>query len=109
MMKKSRTHAAVSFALGVLLLTAGFVLLFMPGPGAPLIIFGLALIATHSKRLSDLLDRAEPALRHFGERLATEWKAQPKRNKAALVTSGLVLASLFCIATWKLVVAAYVL
>lgn len=107
--KKSRRHAAVTIALGVLLLTAGFVLLFIPGPGLPLIVFGLALVATHSKRLSELLDRAEPALRRFGHRIATGWKALPRVSKGAIVASGTLLVSVFLLATWKWVVAAYIL
>jgi hypothetical protein len=109
MQKKSRKHAAVSFALGVLLLAGGVVLLFMPGPGIPLIIFGLSLVATHSKKLSDVLDRVEPALRRAGRRLVRRWKAMPKMNKAAVVFGGLVLISGFLMATWKWVVAAYIL
>jgi hypothetical protein len=109
MQKKSRTHAAVSFALGVLLLGAGAVLLFIPGPGLPLIVFGLALVSTHSRRLSHLLDRIEPALRHLGRRIVRGWKALPKLNKAALVTGGLLVVSTFLMATWKWVVVAYIL
>lgn len=109
MQKKSRKHAAVTIALGVLLLAGGFILLFIPGPGLLLIVFGLALVATHSTRLSDLLDRGEPALRRFGRRTVAGWKALPKWNKAALVTGGLVLLSCFLMATWKWVVAAYIL
>jgi uncharacterized membrane protein YbaN (DUF454 family) len=109
MQKKSRKHAAVTLALGVLLLAAGVVLLFIPGPGLPLIVFGLALVATHSRRLSDHLDRLEPSLRHQGHRLAERWNAMPRRNKAALITGSLVLVSLFLMAIWKWVVVAYIL
>jgi membrane-bound metal-dependent hydrolase YbcI (DUF457 family) len=109
MKKKSRKHAAVSFALGVLLLAGGVVLLFMPGPGIPLIIFGLSLVATHSKSLSHQLDRVEPALRRTGRRLVRHWKAMPKLNKAAVIIGGLLVLSTFLLATWKWVVAAYIL
>lgn len=109
MKRKSRTHATVAFALGVLTLVAGVILLFIPGPGTPLVVFGLALVATHSKPMSHALDRAELALRRLGHRVAAGWKALPKWNKAALVTGGLVLFSCFLMATWKWVVAAYLL
>jgi type II secretory pathway component PulM len=106
MQHKSRKHAAVSLALGVLLLAAGTVLLFIPGPGIPLIVFGLALVATHSRRLSLLLDRGEPALRRVGHRIAHRWKAMPKRHKATVVVGGLVVVSAFLMAIWKWVVVA---
>jgi hypothetical protein len=109
MQKKSRAHSIVAGALGVLLLAAGIVFLFIPGPGLPLIIFGLALIATHSDRLSHLLDRAEPALRHAGRRIETRWKAMSRLRKILLITTGAIGACALLVGTWKWVVAAYIL
>lgn len=109
MQHKSKKHSAVSLALGVLLLVGGVILLFIPGPGILLIVFGLALIAAHSKRLSELLDRAEPACRERGHRAAGWWRGHSPAEKAALVTAGIVLATVGLGAIWKWVVAAHLL
>ena len=107
--KKSKQHAAVTIALGVLLLAGGVVLLFMPGPGTPLIIFGVALVAAHSKKMSRALDRAEPKVRERGHRLERHWKALPTLQKAAVITGGILLATAGMLAMWNWVVAAYLL
>ncbi len=109
MKKKSRKHAAVTLSLGVLLLAGGVVLLFIPGPGIPLMVFGLALIATHSKRLSDVLDRTEPRLRDVGKRTLRWWKQSSRAMKAALIVGGIVVASAVLMAMWRWVVSAYLL
>lgn len=107
--KKSKKHAAVTIALGVLLLAGGVVLLFMPGPGTPLIVFGVALVAAHSKKMSDALDRAEPRFRKRGHDVARHWKALPKLQKAGVITGGILLVSAGLLAMWKWVVTAYLL
>ncbi len=107
--KKSRMHACVTVALGVLLLAGGVVLLFMPGPGIPLIIFGVALVAAHSKKMSRALDRAEPKLRKRGHKIELHWKALPRLQKAAVITGGILLASAGLLAMWDWVVSAYLL
>jgi len=109
MQTKSRSHAAVSLALGVLLLAGGVVFLFIPGPGLPLIVFGIALVASHSRRLSSMLDRAEPRMRDRGHRAASWWRARSRAQKAGLVTAAILVASAGLMAIWKWVVAAYLL
>ncbi len=109
MQKKSRAHSIVAGALGVLLVAAGVVFLFIPGPGLPLIVFGLALVATHSDRLSRDLDRFEPWLRHTGRRLAHQWRVMSRLRKTLLISACAIGMSAFLIGTWKWVVAAYVL
>lgn len=109
MQKKSRKHAAVALALGVLLLAGGVVLLFVPGPGLLLIVFGVALLGSHSRKLSAKLDRAEPKLRKRGRRIARWWKALSRASKAAVFIGGLVLIGAGLMAMWKWVVAAYLL
>lgn len=49
--------------LGIVLLAAGLVLCFIPGPGTPLIVFGLAMIGARWGWLARQLDKAEVALR----------------------------------------------
>jgi hypothetical protein len=109
MHQKSRTHAAVTMALGVLLVAGGIVLLFIPGPGIPLIVFGVALVATHSERLSERLDRVEPRLRDGGQRARSWWSELPVAGKVGLVTCAVLVATALLMATWKWVVAAHLL
>lgn len=108
MRRKSRRHAAVTTALGVLLLAAGVVLLFMPGPGLVLIVFGLALVATHSSRLSAQLDRAEPWVREGAHEVARRWRRMTRMAKAAVVSGGLVIVTAFLLGMWRWVISAYV-
>lgn len=100
MSKKSKKHAAVSIALGVLLLAGGVVLLFIPGPGLLLIVFGLALVATHSKRLSNLMDRAEPRLRAAAHTAKQWWWAMPIAGKIALILAALGIGAGLAYLLW---------
>lgn len=109
MQKKSRAHSIVAGALGVVLIAAGIFFLFVPGPGLPLIVFGLALLGTHSARLSHDLDRVEPWLRRAGHRLADQWRTMSRLRKTLLIIACAIGASAFLIGTWKWVVAAYIL
>jgi hypothetical protein len=59
---------------GVGLLAGGVVLLFIPGPGLLLLVFGAALVAGESKAVARLLDRAEPPLRRAAGRAADGWR-----------------------------------
>lgn len=105
--KKSKKHAAVTSALGVLLIAGGVVLLFIPGPGTPLILFGVALIAAHSKKMSGALDRAEPRVRERSQRIERHWKALPRLQQAAVITGGILLVTAGMLAMWTWVVAGY--
>jgi len=106
---RSRRHAAVAVALGVLLLATGVILLFMPGPGILVILFGVGLIASHSARLSAALDRAEPKLRQRGRRIEHRWHRFSHKQKTALAGGGLVLMTAGLAAMWNWIVAAYLL
>jgi uncharacterized membrane protein YbaN (DUF454 family) len=108
MKQRSRTHAAAAIALGVLFLMVGVVLLFIPGPGLLFIVFGLALIASHSKRLSDVLDRTEPKLRRAGHRTKAHWQALPGRAKFGVIIALAMLAVAASLTMWEVVVSGYV-
>lgn len=56
------TRVGVIF-LGSVLIGAGVVMLFIPGPGLLAILFGLALIATSWRRLAAWLDLGEVRMR----------------------------------------------
>jgi hypothetical protein len=75
--------------LGIALLAGGVVLLFIPGPGLLLIVFGLAMVAGTSRTLAGLLDRAEPPARERATRAKRWWTRSP-----AIVKAGLVLVAL---------------
>ena len=100
MQKRSRWHSIGALIAGVVLLAAGIVLLFIPGPGTPLIAFGLALIGSHSKRLSDLLDRGEARLRVAAKRVRKNWKRLPKGAKTSVVLGGGALVAAGALGMW---------
>ena len=109
MQHKPRGHSILMLAVGIVLVAGGIVLLFIPGPGSVLIVFGLGLIASHSTRLSDLMDRGEPALRRFGHRVVHRWKGMPGAAKLSVITSIALLGFALCLCMWKFVVSAYLL
>ncbi|HEU4611640.1 MAG TPA: PGPGW domain-containing protein [Kofleriaceae bacterium] len=109
MRHRPRRHSALALGLGIVLLAGGVVLLFIPGPGLLLILFGLALVASHSERLSRLLDRAEPALRRSGRRAKLRWQAAPSRAKVGLVLGLVSAAGAFLVVAWRIAVAAHLI
>ena len=85
--KKLRVGLA---AAGVVLTLGGIVLLFIPGPGLLVVVFGLALLAGLSNSLAKLLDRAEPPLRHQAQLLRRGWNRLSGAAKVGLVGLALV-------------------
>jgi hypothetical protein len=82
---------------GVLLLALGVVLCFVPGPGLPLLVFGLALLAGLSGSLARALDRAEPVLRHQAKKLGRGWHRLSRASQVvacALAVVGLAAVGL---------------
>jgi hypothetical protein len=78
MKKEGRGLTVALVALGALLFAGGVVLLFIPGPGLVLIVFGLALVSGVSSKLARLLYRTEPPVRRFAgrwrRRIAGTWR-----------------------------------
>lgn len=72
--RRSRAQTILFLVLGLVMVAGGIVLLVFPGPGIPLIVLGLALIASVSQRLARVLDRAEPALRRRWAAIKRWWK-----------------------------------
>src|SRR6187551_1647815 len=101
MKHKPRGHSIVAVVIGLLLVAGGVVLLFIPGPGSLLIVFGAALIASHSKKLSALMDRAEPKLRRLGRRGKHKWQALPGRAKFSIILALGLLAVAAGLGMWK--------
>lgn len=84
---------ALSVGLGVLLLAGGVVLLFIPGPGLIIIVFGLALLAGESRWLARHLDRAEPHVRRWHAALRRWWGRRGWPARIALIALGLALGA----------------
>ena len=79
-------------AAGIVLTLGGIVLLFIPGPGLLVTVFGLALLAGLSNALAKFLDRAEPPLRHEAQLMRRGWHHLAGPAKVGL--AGLALVGL---------------
>ncbi|MDB4961408.1 MAG: hypothetical protein JWP01_1407 [Myxococcales bacterium] len=86
----SKALMVAQVALGVLLVSGGVLLLFIPGPGLLFIVFGLALIAGLSNKLAALMDRMEPKVRRGARALKRWWSELHVVGKIGL---GLVAAT----------------
>ena len=60
------------FAAGIVLTLVGTFFLAVPGPGLPILVVGLALIAQESVTLARLLDRTEVRLRRWWKNLRSK-------------------------------------
>lgn len=88
-----RTHKSASrgkdvarVAIGLGLIIGGIVLLFIPGPGMLLILFGVALFAGQSQRLAALLDRGEVWARD-------RWRRMSHGSRVALIAASSLVAA----------------
>lgn len=91
---------AVSMLLGLVLLAAGVVLCFIPGPGVPVLVFGVALLAGESRVVATLLDRAEPRARRALHRASRRWRGLPRLAKVALIAVGVSAGAALAYAAW---------
>ena len=98
--QRSRVQRLVYLGLGTLLLAGGVVLLFIPGPGLLLILFGAALFAGESRWLAGQLDRAEPVVRRVAHRALDRWRAASLLARAALVTLVVAVAAAAAAGAW---------
>ena len=67
--KGSAWKRCALFIAGILLAALGVFFLVVPGPGIPILVVGLALLAQESVTLARLLDRSEVKLRRWWKRL----------------------------------------
>lgn len=65
----SKVVRALRVVIGAVLLAGGIVLLFIPGPGLLVMLFGVALVAGESRWLAERMDRAEVDARKRWRRL----------------------------------------
>lgn len=99
----TRAGAVARIALGVLLLVGGIALLFMPGPGLLVMLFGLGLLGGQSEHLAKTLDRVEPVMRRIGRRLVQVWRRRSHRAQAAFVVVAALLCGAAGYSAWKVV------
>ena len=66
--QESRAARAAHVVIGVLLIAAGLVMLFIPGPGILAILFGLAMIGGISRRVAARMDHSETRVRTWWAR-----------------------------------------
>ena len=109
MKERPKRYSVAAVIAGLVLIAGGVVLLFVPGPGTIVIAFGLALLASQSRRLAHKMDRAEPAVRRAGKRIAHWWTTMSKGGKVGVIATGAAVVAIAMLAMWKLVVAAYLL
>ena len=64
----------LSIAIGIAMLAAGFVMLFVPGPGILAILFGAGLIAEQSHFAARTLDRMELKARQVAQWFKRIWQ-----------------------------------
>lgn len=88
----TRAGAVARIGLGVVLLLGGIALLFIPGPGLLVMLFGLGLLGGQSQHLARALDRVEPVMRRIGRRLVGVWKRRSRGVQVALVVVAAAVA-----------------
>jgi hypothetical protein len=99
----SRAGRAVRIGLGVALLAGEIVLLFIPGPGLLVAVFGLGLVAGESGKLANLLDRAELPVRRRARSAKRWWDARSTVAKVGVVAAAVALAAPIAVYfTWRL-------
>jgi hypothetical protein len=71
----------------------GIALLFIPGPGLLVILFGMGLLGGQSKTLARGLDRVEPPVRRAGRRLVRGFKRRSRVTQVMLVAIAALIAA----------------
>ncbi len=80
--RQERSGRIKLLALSAVLIAGGILLLFVPGPGAPLIALGAALLAEESLVTARALDWTEVQIRRlfaWGRRLSERTNDRPRR------------------------------
>jgi hypothetical protein len=86
--KNANSHSSRSWfrrflqlAIGIIIIAAGIVLCFIPGPGLPLILLGAALLAERSRPIARLMDWLEVKLRSLMGWAKTRWRQIHKQQR----------------------------
>lgn len=97
----SLARRVVRVVFGVVLVAAGVVMLFAPGPGWLVIFFGLGMFASESCALARFLDRTEVVVRTVAKRLRAWWRSASLPARAATVVTVLAFVGLGSAAAWR--------
>ena len=99
--QKPKAHRVALAIAGFALIAVGIVFCVLPGPGSLGIVLGLALLGGMSRRISRLMDRAEPKLRRGLRRANELWHHLSRPKKALLITVTTVVVVLGAFVVWK--------
>src|SRR5262245_21987361 len=94
-------QSMLAVGVGIVLVIIGIAMLFFPGPGSLFILFGLALVGTHSIKIARLLDRGEIAMRRLGQHLEQHWRVLPGRGKLGVLLGVGAGATAAVLAWWQ--------
>jgi hypothetical protein len=89
----------LKLALGFGLIVPGIIMIPFPGPGAVIVILGLALIADEFKPVARFLDRAELSLRGAYGQL---WGKAPTTQRVAVIFISLAVGALLCYGAYRI-------
>ena len=92
---------------GMVLLIAGVVFCLIPGPGLPLVLIGVGLVAEASRPAARALDWVELRIRDVISRARRWWTHASKTAKYAVVILALLLASGAVYGGFQIVVARF--
>ncbi|HEU0035474.1 MAG TPA: PGPGW domain-containing protein [Kofleriaceae bacterium] len=95
----SRAGRIVRISLGLVLMTAGVVMLVAPGPGLLGILFGLGLLGGESEKIASTMDRVEPSAREHGDAYKQWWKQQ---TRVVQVFLGLAVVAVLAIGGYQM-------
>ncbi len=76
-----------------MLIAAGIVMLFIPGPGLIALLFGFGLLGGQSKTIARGLDRVEPAMRRTGRQAVRAFTQLSTLARIALVSISTLLCA----------------
>jgi len=88
--------------IGALLVVGGVVLLFVPGPGLLVVVFGLALLVGISAGLARALDRSEPVVRWWAARAKAWWSQASIATRIATCAFGAGIAGVAVYGAYRL-------
>ena len=94
MRQGSRVGAIARMGAGVILLLAGIAMLFIPGPGILVMLFGFGLLGGESKTIARAMDRVEPALREKGRRAKRWWRFATWPRRAVVIAIAALAAGI---------------
>lgn len=86
------SHRIGKLFLGITLVVAGVLLLFIPGPGSVLIVIGAALLGEESLVIARWLDALEIRLRKISSSALRKWRRASLLARSSLVLVTAVLA-----------------